>query len=611
VWIRVTALLLDRSDPRVARSRRDVGARAALVLPAVALTAVMAAFVYTEAERDRAAFAVVYGLIVAAPLGVGLAAWNSVPDSRFVRLLMATGALFSVTALSVSPEPTLYSVGRVAAWLVEPALFLLILSFPSGRLPRTRDRQLLAALFALVALLYLPTALMLERFPEPSPWSWCGVDCPNNALQLFPGAVAFADDVLRPVREVLAVLLLAGVLASLIARYRRAQPLRRRVLAPVVAIALLQVLAFAVYQWQRRGGTVTDAVVWAGWIFMLLLPAVALSFAAGLVNRRLHAAPALQRLTLRLRAPATAAELRTGLAEVLEDPSLRVAYRAPGDADGWIDETGASVAAPQPANGRGCTEIHADGRPLAVISYDAALAPDATLIEAAAAYGLVVLDNTRLFDALKTSLRKVSELETTSRTAAAGERKRIERDLHDGAQQRLLALRIRLGLLAEQLVRDAPGSAAELERLGDQAEATIQDVRALAHGLAPALLTDAGIGVALQAAVVHAPLGTTVRADGIARYSGEVEGAVYFSCVEALQNAVKHAHGATRVDIDVTADGRLRFEVRDDGGGFPGEPGDGSGLRNMRDRLAAVGGWLQVDSTPNRGTSVVGTIPLP
>jgi signal transduction histidine kinase len=102
-----------------------------------------------------------------------------------------------------------------------------------------------------------------------------------------------------------------------------------------------------------------------------------------------------------------------------------------------------------------------------------------------------------------------------------------------------------------------------------------------------------------------------VRADGLERYSDDVESAVYFTCIEALQNAVKHADGATGVTIDLHADGRLRFEVRDDGGGFRGAPAEGSGLRNMRDRLAAVDGSLRVDSGPDRGTSVIGTIPLP
>ena len=135
-------------------------------------------------------------------------------------------------------------------------------------------------------------------------------------------------------------------------------------------------------------------------------------------------------------------------------------------------------------------------------------------------------------------------------------------------------------------------------------------MRALAQGLPPALLTEAGIGVALQAAAAQLPLGATVRADGLERYSDDVESTVYFACLEALQNAVKHADGATRVTIDLHADGRLRFEVRDDGAGFRGAPAEGSGLRNMRDRLAAPGGSLDVDSHTDRGTSVVGTIPI-
>jgi signal transduction histidine kinase len=477
-------------------------------------------------------------------------------------------------------------------------------------LTRTWDRRLTVALFGVVATLYIPTALIVERFPTPSPYSGCGVDCPGNAFALFPGATAFADDVVRPVREVLVVLLLIGVTSVLVERIRSAPPLLRRALVPVGIIAGYQVLAFAVYQWARRGGSVSSGVEVLAWINLLSLPAVALSFAAGLLNRRLHVASALEGLALRLRAPAGGSDVRGRIAEVLEDPSLRIAFCVPGEPGHWVDEGGRPIDAPQEQPDRACTEVSSERGRIAMVCHDPAVAQDAKLVAAAATYGFSVVENTRLIGELRSSLRRISELETQNVGAAAAERRRIERDLHDGAQQRLLALQINLALLGERLAREAPERAAELNELTGQIDETIHDVRALAHGVAPPVLTEAGLADALVTAAQAAPLTTAVHADGIARYPPAIETTVYFCCLEALQNAVKHARGATHVTIELADDGALRFAVMDDGLGFPLAPTHGSGLENMRERLAAVGGWLTVDSHPSRGTRVTGTIPL-
>ena len=197
--------------------------------------------------------------------------------------------------------------------------------------------------------------------------------------------------------------------------------------------------------------------------------------------------------------------------------------------------------------------------------------------------------------------------------AADAERQRIEQDLHDGVQQQLTGLRIRLALAAESFHAqgDTEASAA-LEGFGDDLEKAIDEVRDIAHGVYPALLTSSGLSAALTSAARRAAPGVTVHGHGPRRCRQEVETAVYFSCLAALDNAAKHA-GARQVSIRLTDTGdALRFTVRDSGAGFdPSRTRAGSGIAHMRDRLAAIGGTLTIDSAPAQGTRVSGHVPDP
>ena len=353
---------------------------------------------------------------------VGLVAADVHPDDRFARLLILAGAMFSLTALSQSPNSVLYSVGRVSVWLVVPILLYLMLAFPSGRLVARRDRRLMTAISALVATLYLPTALFVEYFPEPTPWARCDVDCPANAFALVHLDPQLVENILQPGRDALTVLAVLAVGAFLARRVRRSGPMLRRATSPVLVVAVVQFVAFAAYLWSRRAGSVPATIDLLGWIWLLTLPAIALSFAAGLVNRRLNVASALQHLTVRLRAPATAGELRGRLAEALEDPSLRVVYWLEGDPGRWVDESGWPTRLPDGEAGVAVTVVQMNGRPLAAVVHDAALAPDTAHIRAAASYGLAVLENTRLIGELRSSLeaaRRVGGTESDGRPRRA------------------------------------------------------------------------------------------------------------------------------------------------------------------------------------------------
>ena len=244
---------------------------------------------------------------------------------------------------------------------------------------------------------------------------------------------------------------------------------------------------------------------------------------------------------------------------------------------------------------------------------------DQALTELARQVGLA-LHNVKLDSALQESLdevrRQADELRASrARIVEAGDaqRRRIERDLHDGAQQHLVALAVSVNLVRQIADTDPEAANAMLEQIGTDLQDAVQELRNLAHGIYPPLLMDRGLGEALSAAAGRAALPTGVDADGIGRYSQAVEAAVYFCCLEALQNAAKHAGDAAQAMITVREDEHaLLFEVRDDGAGFDLATGahHGHGFVNMSDRVGAIGGSITVEAGPGRGTAIRGRIPL-
>ena len=243
---------------------------------------------------------------------------------------------------------------------------------------------------------------------------------------------------------------------------------------------------------------------------------------------------------------------------------------------------------------------------------------DRVLTELARQAGLA-FHNSQLDSALQTTLdalrKQADELrESRARIVASGdaERRRVERDLHDGAQQHLVALAINLRLARDIVAEDPDGAGEMLGQLADDVQLTIKELRELAHGIYPPLLADNGLGDALRAAASRSPLKVLVTvADDVGRYPAEVEAAIYFSCLEALQNAAKHAQEAT-VELRLwTESGGLLFSVTDDGPGFdPAVARRGHGYVNMADRLGAIGGTVRWDSKPGHGAAVNGSVPL-
>ncbi len=244
---------------------------------------------------------------------------------------------------------------------------------------------------------------------------------------------------------------------------------------------------------------------------------------------------------------------------------------------------------------------------------------DQALTELARQVGLA-LHNVKLDSALQESLdevqRQADELRASrSRIVEAGDaqRRRIERDLHDGAQQHLVALAVSVNLVRQISDSDPDAAKEMLEQIGKDLQEAVQELRNLAHGIYPPLLMDRGLAEALSAAAGRAALPTGVEADGIGRYPQLVEAAVYFCCLEALQNAAKHAGDGAQAMVKVWQDeGALLFEVRDDGAGFDlaSRAQEGHGFVNMGDRVGAIGGTIAVESAPGQGTAIRGRIPL-
>src|SRR4051812_46002483 len=229
---------MDITETTSAGRRRTV-AGLGFALAGAGCLLTVAAFVLdaTDTPRgDRALAVTVHVLCAALPIALGVFRLTSRRDDRFALLLIGAGLAWSVVSFAQSSDPTLYSVGRVGAWIVEAMIVYLLLAFPEGRLKDSASRRLFGAVVLLVGLLYLPAALLAD-FPTPSPYSTCDASCPHNVFVIGGGAEGLVGDVMQPLREALAALLFAGVAWLLIRRARRGPPLVRRVLVPVAAVA--------------------------------------------------------------------------------------------------------------------------------------------------------------------------------------------------------------------------------------------------------------------------------------------------------------------------------------------------------------------------------------
>ena len=423
---------------------------------------------------------------------------------------------------------------------------------------------------------------------------------------IAPSNGGFTPELVDLVVQAVVVVLLVALLVSVWSRWRAAGVAERRALTPglvggtvVVATLLVERTAILLVLPPSAG----VVLAWSAQVVLVVWPVALL---LGLLRSRLDRS-GVGRLVVDLGdRPAEPGRLRSVVARTLHDPSAEVAYRLPGT-DDYVDAAGDPVDV-SPRADRAVAHLVRDGRPIAVLLHDPVLTGEPDLVEAVAAGAGLAVENERLHAEVRHQLREVRASRARLVEAADGARRAVERDLHDGAQQRLVAVGLALRLARARL---GTGTSDELDALlaeaGDELAGALAELRELARGIYPPLLTDEGLGPALASLAERASLPVVLGAIPRQRPPEAVEQACYFVVSEALTNAAKHA-SASRVAVDVVAEGDgLRVDVVDDGGG--GADADGSGLRGLADRVAAVGGRFAVSSPARGGTRVTATLP--
>ena len=517
----------------------------------------------------------------------GVIAWWRRPASRLGPLMVAGGlaSAFSGWQLAESAGP--YTFGA-AFDIVPAALFIHVcLAFPDGRL-RSKFEG------ALVGLAYTSAVgLQLVKL------ALGGVD-PANLIDVWrqPDLVAMVEDVQLLSLSACCVL----ALAVLMRRRRRLGRPRRRAIAFVIdsfALALVMIAALfvmATFDWPGFREVQRFTLFVVG-----LSP---LAFLLGLLDARL-ARSAVGDLIVELRNEPGPHDLRDALAHALRDPSLTLAYWLP-NFQTYVDVNGRPVRLPDDDT-RTATLIDRDGEHVAALVHDPALDDEHQLLEGVGAAAGMSLENARLQAELRARVEELRGSRARVIDAGQKERQLLERDLHDGAQQRLIALSLRLSLLKKSLP-DEPEVRQELDAARSEIALSLEELRDVARGIHPAVLSGHGLAVAVESLSAHAPLPVRLEMCVEGRLPERVEVAAYYVVSESLANVAKHAHASeARVSLERRGD-CLVVEIVDDGDGGA-DTERGSGLRGLADRVEALGGRLRVWTPLGSGTRVQAEIP--
>jgi signal transduction histidine kinase len=531
-------------------------------------------------------------------VGIGLYAWSRRPDNAVGVLMVATGFAFLISVLGRTEPPVLFTTGHLLSNLFVGTAIHLLLAFPSGRVESRLDRWLLGAVYVAVTLGFVPYLL----FADPEFMGCAG--CPENLILIEsdPSVARTSLDVLN----VVGIVELLAVLVRLVTRWRVATPPQRRAITPVFAAggALMAVLVVLLVGSLARASTeFFDVTFYVALIPFGLVPYL---FLAGLAQAQMLRGGAVGRLVASLGQTLGPGELRDALARALRDPSLELAYWLP-ESEQYVDPKGRRVELPGPGSRRAASPVSLEGRPVAAIIHDPLVLDDPDLVEAVGAAAALALETERLDAELRARVEDLRESRARLLAVGLAERRRMERNLHDGAQQRLVSLALDLRL-ARAALRDEPERAERLLHGADEELGrALEELRELARGLHPAVLSDRGLAAAVETLATRAPLPVDVEAR-IGEVPEAVELAAYFVISEALTNIAKYA-AANRATVRVGRDdGSILVEVSDDGVGGA-DPKRGSGLRGLGDRLSALGGRLEIDSRSGSGTTVRASIP--
>jgi signal transduction histidine kinase len=523
-------------------------------------------------------------------IGAGLIAWWRRPDSRFGLLMVAAGFVNFLATLDWATASVPYTIG-VALDLLAPVVFLhVFLAYPSGRLSGRLELAIVVGAYAAAIGVGLVRMVL-------------GGAGPGNLIQIAsaPRAVELVGDVQL---VGISAFCLAGIGVLALRRWGPHRPPRSRRSLLVDSFALGLAMIAALFLSIVVVGSPADvpAVETVRRTTFFVIGLAPIAFLLGLLRSRLAVGPAI----VSLGAEAASGNVVDALRTALRDPSLEVAYWVP-EYETYADGEGHAMELPTAA-GRATTLIdREEGTHVAALLHDVSLRDEPELVDAVTAAAGFALENERLHAELRARLEELRGSRARIIEAAQTERQRLERDLHDGAQQRLVALSLELGLLEERFERD-PEAKAALDQTRREVTESLRELRELARGIHPAVVTGHGLAVALKtlAARTQVPVRLTVDLNG--RLPERQEVAAYYVVCESLTNVDRHACASSAAVEVRHTDGRLVIKVVDDGVGGA-DTRRGSGLRGLADRVEALGGRLRVWSPEGGGTRVEADIP--
>ena len=567
------------------------------VLSAVWWTVTSAHFAQPEFRAALLVFSIV------APALIGLLWWQRRPESMIGPLLTVFGFAAWPLSLQGSEVPFLFSLGVMAEGPYAFLTFFICLAMPIGRLTSTFEKGVVAAWGVVLLLGWLPYLAMLPSLQGGGPLSACISNCPANAFAVMPPSM----DVLTLVGEVgtIATITIAAILLGhQVVRFGVASAAWRRTNWPIVTSIGVFLVAFTGYHLNRGLAPLSPAATsLIATTYIAAFVVLPLGFLVALVRAELFSAAAVRRLALSLGFVNNSAQLQQSLSAALGDPGLRL---------GIWDASGLAFVQPDgtdlPIDGADTTRniwvpIAQHEGPVAAFVTDDALSAESRLLASAADAAYVAIRGERIAE-------DTLALRATAVSSTDVERQRIARDIHDSAQQRLVSLRVQVGLASEKL-DGRPEEQQVLNRLGRELDYAIEDVRNLARRFLTPFVVRNGLGTAVRA--ITRPWPMTVRVDdrGLSRHAPATELAVYNLCLEALQNSLDHGGKgvSAMVRIKDAADG-IWFSVIDDGVGFDQHTTPpGHGLSGMTDRAILAGGTITVNASPAHGVTISGRIP--
>jgi signal transduction histidine kinase len=541
------------------------------------------------------------GLYVALTIAAGAYVWWRHAGSRLGPLILAVGFLYALSAFNASGNAVWFTIGMTFWAAFTVVIVYVYLCFPRGHLGSRLERWFFRCYMVTITVLWGLILATAETLPTGGRFIKCGANCPSNGLRFIDSSESVGHGLTAAFTAITTVGLL-GVALIVFAKARSATRLRRHAIVPLSVVIIAMIVDFVLYRLLSPSFPGTETA------FAVVTLGVSVGVPIAIVIGQQRASSYAQRSAGRLVAttqgnPVLPTHMESLLRDSLGDPTLALVLWS-SEQGGYVDVAGQPVELPDGERGRAVTPVTRGGEPVAAIIHDPALDERPEVMDGLSATSLMLLENTRLIEELQASRARIV-------TAGDQERLRLERDLHDGAQQRLMAIQIKLALARD--IAGADELAARLDEIGADAATAVEELRALAHGIYPTVLRERGLADGLSSFARTATLPVQVVDKGVGRYSPEVEGAIYFCVTEAIQNAGKHAGPAAQVTVLLERAGDdLVFSISDDGHGFDSRTQqDGVGLVSMRDRIGAVGGRLEIVSSSGRGSAVRGTVPAP